>query len=40
VESDLKLYNHRIPQRTIGGTTPVQALKNWQRRKPKSLVKT
>jgi transposase InsO family protein len=35
----LKLYNHHIPQRAIGSTTPVQALKDWQKRKPELFVK-
>jgi transposase InsO family protein len=35
----LKLYNHHIPQRAIGTQTPIQALKEWQRRKPELFVK-
>lgn len=35
----LKLYNHHIPQRAIGSTTPIQALKDWQKRKPDLFVK-
>lgn len=34
----LKLYNHRIPQRAIGSTTSIQALKEWQRCKPELFV--
>jgi transposase InsO family protein len=34
----LKLYNHHIPQRAIGSTTPIQALKDWQKRKPELFV--
>lgn len=35
----LKLYNHHIPQRAIGSKTPVQALKEWQQKKPELFVK-
>jgi transposase InsO family protein len=35
----LKFYNHHIPQRAIGSTTPIQALKEWQKRKPERFVK-
>jgi transposase InsO family protein len=35
----LKLYNHHIPQRTIGSKTPIQALKEWQQQKPELFVK-
>jgi transposase InsO family protein len=35
----LKLYNHHIPQRAIGSTTPIHALKEWQQRKPELFVK-
>ena len=35
----LKLYNHHIPQRAIGTKTPIQALKEWQDRKPELFVK-
>ncbi|MDC8757115.1 integrase core domain-containing protein, partial [Janthinobacterium fluminis] len=34
-----KLYNHHIPQRAIGTKTPIQALKEWQDRKPELFVK-
>jgi transposase InsO family protein len=35
----LKLYNHHIPQRAIGSKTPIQALKEWQQKKPDLFVK-
>jgi hypothetical protein len=35
----LKLYNSHIPQRAIGTKTPIQALKEWQHRKPELFVK-
>jgi transposase InsO family protein len=35
----LKLYNHHIPQRAIGVKTPIQALKEWQQKKPELFVK-
>ena len=35
----LKLYNHHIPQRTIGAKTPIQAFKEWQQKKPDLFVK-
>src|SRR5471032_1444434 len=35
----LKLYNHHIPQRSIGAKTPIQALKEWQQTKPELFVK-
>ncbi|MDC8756305.1 IS481 family transposase [Janthinobacterium fluminis] len=35
----LKLYNHHTPQRAIGAKTPIQALKEWQDRKPELFVK-
>ena len=34
-----KLYNHHIPQRAIDGKTPIQALKEWQQKKPDLFVK-
>jgi transposase InsO family protein len=37
--SYLKLYNHHIPQRAIGSKTPIQALKEWQQKKPDLFVK-
>ena len=35
----LKLYNHHVPQRAIGAKTPIQALKEWQQKKPYLFVK-
>ena len=35
----LKTYNHHIPQRALHHQSPVQALKDWQRRKPELFVK-
>ena len=35
----LKLYDHHIPQRAIGAKTPIQALKEWQQKKPELFVK-
>lgn len=35
----LKLYKHRIPHRAIGAKTPIQALKEWQQKKPELFVK-
>jgi transposase InsO family protein len=35
----LKLYNHHIPQRAIGAKIPIQALKEWQQKKPELFVK-
>lgn len=35
----LKIYNHHIPQRAIGAKTPIQALKEWQKKKPELFVK-
>ncbi len=29
-----KTYNHHIPQRALGGISPVDALKSWQVKKP------
>jgi transposase InsO family protein len=34
-----KLYNHHIPQRAIDGNTPIQALKEWQQKKPELFAK-
>jgi len=36
----LRLYNHWIPQRALGHITPIQALKNWQKKKPRLFKKT
>jgi hypothetical protein len=35
----LKLYNHHMPQRVIGAKPPIQALKEWQQKKPDLFVK-
>ena len=35
----LKLYNLHIPQRASGAKTPIQALKEWQQKKPELFVK-
>lgn len=35
----LKTYNHHIPQRALHHQSPVQALKDWQRKKPELFVK-
>ena len=35
-----KLYNHHIPQKNIGHITPVEALKNWQEKRPELFTKT
>ena len=35
----VKTYNHRIPQRALNHLSPVQALKNWQAKKPNLFVK-
>ena len=34
-----KVYNHQIPQKAIGHIAPVQALKNWQTKRPKLFDK-
>jgi len=36
----LLLYNHHIPQSSLGYLTPVQALKKWQQTHPHLLVKS
>ncbi len=35
----LRLYNHHIPQKALGHTTPVQALKEWEKKKQKLFTK-
>ncbi|MCB1622626.1 MAG: IS481 family transposase, partial [Thiothrix sp.] len=30
----LRLYNHHMVQRNLGHQTPIQALKDWQRKQP------
>ena len=39
LELDLKTYNHHIPQCALHHRSPVQALKDWQRKKPELFVK-
>jgi len=36
----LRIYNHWIPQRALGGKSPVEALKEWQERKPELFKKS
>jgi len=33
------LYNHQIPQRSLGHVAPVEALKRWQRERPELFKK-
>ena len=35
----LKIYNHNIPQRALDHQTPIQALKEWQAKKPELFTK-
>jgi len=35
----LKLYNHHISHQATGAKTPIQALKEWQQKKPDLFVK-
>ena len=35
----LKIYNHRIPQRSLNYQTPIQALKSWQQKQPELFLK-
>ena len=30
----MKVYNHHIPQKNIGHRTPIQTLKEWQKKQP------
>ena len=39
LRSYLKIYNNNIPQRAFWHQTPIQALKNWQQKKPDLFVK-
>ncbi|MGV8891636.1 MAG: IS481 family transposase [Burkholderiaceae bacterium] len=39
LQSYWKLYNYHIPQRALGGKTPIQVLKEWQREKPDLFLK-
>lgn len=35
----LRTYNHQIPQRALDHVSPVQALKNWQKKWPELFKK-
>ena len=39
LEHYLKLYNHHLPQKALGHLTPVEALKEWRKKKPDIFVK-
>lgn len=39
LQNYLKLYNHHIPQRALGHVAPVDALKEWQKKKPELFRK-
>jgi transposase-like protein len=39
LRSYLKIYNHSIPQRALNHMPPIQALKEWQRKKPELFTK-
>ena len=39
LKSYLSTYNHSIPQRALKHQTPIQALKEWQTKKPDLFVK-
>ena len=34
-----KIYNHHLPQKALGHVAPVQALKQWQHKRPDIFVK-
>jgi transposase InsO family protein len=34
-----RIYNHQIPQKAIGHVSPIQALKNWQAKRPELFKK-
>jgi hypothetical protein len=34
-----RIYNHHIPQRNLGYVTPIQALKQWQEKRPNLFIK-
>ena len=36
----LKIYNHNIPQRALDSATPIQAMKQWQAKKPELFAKS
>ncbi|BCX82950.1 hypothetical protein MIT9_P2541 [Methylomarinovum caldicuralii] len=33
------VYNHQIPQKALGHISPVQALKDWQKKRPELFKK-
>jgi transposase InsO family protein len=35
----VRLYNHQIPQRALGHIAPVQALQDWQEKRPELFKK-
>ena len=35
----VRLYNHQIPQRALGHIAPIQALQDWQEKRPELFVK-
>ena len=35
----MRLYNHQIPQRALGHIAPVQALQDWQEKRPELFKK-
>jgi len=37
--NDLKIYNHHLPQKALAHTSPIQAMKEWQKAKPDNLTK-
>ena len=39
LEKYMRIYNHHIPQKTLGHISPIQALKEWQRKKPELFKK-
>ena len=39
LRNNLRVYNHSIPQRALNHLTPIQALKEWQQKKPELFVK-
>lgn len=34
-----RIYNHHIPQKNLGHITPIQALKNWEKKQPELFKK-
>jgi transposase-like protein/transposase len=34
-----KIYNHQIPQKALGGVSPVQSMKHWQKSDPDLFIK-